>query len=102
MENRPNLHYQRNTVKLPSPSRHRLKKNWSARVGRIVPTGRHISHEPKVCASYRCVWCGYKSQSDNPIIICPRCHNCQYCGQYQGAGYDHECLRCGNHLPKED
>ncbi len=96
MESRSSLHYAGNTVRVPHPGRKRLNKNLVGVRGEVIETKRKIEYKPKVCATYKCVWC--KHHSDQPIIICPACHNCQYCGQYQGSGFDHECLRCGNHL----
>lgn len=97
MEGRPSLHYKGNTVELPHPGRKRLKKNAAVRFGSVVPTARRIEYDRKVCAAYTCVWCSYTG--DSPMIICIRCRNCQYCGQCQGSGYDHECVRCGNFIP---
>ena len=96
MESGHSIHYEGNTVELPRPGRKRLKKNSVLSLGDVVSTERMIGRQPKVCAAYRCVWCDFGCAQ--PMVICWRCHNCQYCGQYQGAGYDHECIRCGNHL----
>lgn len=96
MESGYGLYYARNTVEPPRPSQKRLKKNAMAEMGEVIMADRQIEHSSKVCATYQCVWCGITSET--PTIICKHCHNCQYCGQYQGSGYDHECIRCGNHL----
>lgn len=100
MESRHRLYYQGNTVIPPNPGRKRLKKNRNVKIGRIIPAYRNIKYEPKTCASYKCIWCDYEAQKDKPIIICPRCRNCQYCGLQQGSGYDHECIKCGNRISK--
>lgn len=99
MEGRHSLHYDGNTVELPRPGRKRLKKNAAVGVGSVIPTSRSVEYDKKVCASYTCVWCGIVKKK--PMIICVMCRNCQYCGCCQGAGYDHECVRCGNFLPAQ-
>ncbi len=96
MESGHSLHYSGNTVKAPRPGRKRLSKNSSSVRGEVIGTSRRVEHQPKICATYRCVWCGH--HGDEPMIICLACHNCQYCGQYQGSGFNHECLKCGNRL----
>jgi primosomal protein N' len=52
---------------------------------------------PKVVANLKCNWCGAVLKEYR--VICPMCHNCQYCGFYSPAL--NQCLHCGNQAPDE-
>ena len=52
---------------------------------------------PKVVATNKCNWCDRDMKEYR--VICPYCHNCQYCGFYSPAL--NQCLDCGNQAPEE-
>lgn len=101
METRPNLYYPGNTVIAPHPGRKRKAKVVDVPGGYIPHEGRLFTVEQrndKVCATSRCVWCGYRT--DQYFITCPKCENCQYCG-YRDLSDAYRCFICGNYLPDE-
>jgi hypothetical protein len=51
----------------------------------------------KTYATKNCGWCPY--DFDKFEIVCPQCHNCQYCGLFSSTNT--VCKRCGNTLPAE-
>ena len=97
MESGHDIYYQGNTVKSPNPGRKRKAKVISNTVGYIF-NGKLMDRTPKVCAHSQCVWCDFPFGGQY-MIICPRCRNCQYCGQYNE--YYDKCSHCDNKLPDE-
>lgn len=98
MEDRPNLYYEGNTVIPPAPG---AKRKWRTIQQPIAWDFRHkvMPFEPKTCATSRCVWCN-QNFGGRYMIVCPRCHNCQYCGLMSTNSMD-ACTLCGNRLPDE-
>lgn len=98
MENRPSIYYPGNTVIAPHPGRKRREKV-------INPDkqpefeAKDPKPEHKVCATAKCVWCGYSADGQY-FITCPRCRNCQYCGMVDMVD-PNRCYLCGNYLPED-
>ena len=97
MENRPSIYYPGNTVIAPHPGRKRREKVINADK-RPEFEAKDPNSEHKVCATSKCVWCGF-----NPgqyFITCARCGNCQYCGMVDSVD-PYRCYLCGNFLPED-
>lgn len=99
MESRRIIHYNRNSVKprkasMASISK-RMRQNGMGIPDDLNPHMPPIIH--KQYATKNCRWCPYDFNQYE--VICPQCHNCQYCGLASDTNII--CKRCGNTLPQE-
>lgn len=99
MESRRVIHYNRNSIKPRKVSMPSIYKRMRQRgMGLEDVAMAHMPPIiPKVYASMNCHWCPYDFERYE--IICPQCHNCQYCGL--ASDTNTACKRCGNTLPPE-
>jgi len=99
MEDRRVVHYNRNSIKPRKVSMPSIYKRM--RQEGMGVEDASMAHMPpimdKVYATKNCMWCPYDFKQFE--IICPQCHNCQYCGLYSDTNT--ACKRCGNRLPDE-
>lgn len=99
MESRRIIHYNRNSIKPRNISMPSIQKRMRQE-GMGVPDYNNPHMPPiidKVYATKNCRWCPYDFKKFE--IVCPQCHNCQYCGLFSDTNI--VCKLCGNRLSDE-
>lgn len=99
MESRRIIYYGGNSIKPRKVSMPSIHKRMRQQGMGVEDTS--MAHMPpiieKTYATKNCHWCPYDFKQFE--IVCPQCHNCQYCGLVSDTNT--VCKRCGNILPVE-